>query len=80
MPELLPGCVSYICLSLVGEMIDCGSHDAAICKVVSMFTDPENDESNVDENEDSKSTMNTAFLRQKGVITNQGKVSNSNDK
>ena len=69
-PQVLPGCTCYIRLSLVGDMIDCGSHDVAICKVESMFV-VGNDGN--DGNEDT-THLSTSLLREMGIITEQGRV------
>ncbi len=36
--EVLASCLYYLKLRLVGDLIDCGSHDAALCKVVAMLS------------------------------------------
>jgi hypothetical protein len=40
-PEVLPSCFYYLKLQLVGELIDCGSHDVALCEVVAMLSSDE---------------------------------------
>ena len=40
-PLVLPACCYYLKLELIGDMIDCGSHEVAICKVVSMISSEE---------------------------------------
>uniref|UniRef100_A0A7S2Y493 Flavin reductase like domain-containing protein n=1 Tax=Entomoneis paludosa TaxID=265537 RepID=A0A7S2Y493_9STRA len=68
-PELLPDCVCYLQMSLVGEnLIDCGSHSVAICKVESMWT------SKNDEEPEDVPHLHTARLREMGIITPQGRV------
>ena len=50
-------------------MIDCGSHDAALCKIESMFV------SDDELNEAAQgSSLSTANLRELGIITEQGRV------
>ena len=69
MPELLPGCIYYLQVRRVGDMIDCGSHDAALCKIESMFV------SDDELNEAAQgSSLSTANLRELGIITEQGRV------
>ena len=63
-PLVLPGCKSYLCLELVGDLIDGGSHDIAICRVTHMFTDAQED----------KAHLETQSLRELGIITAQGRV------
>jgi len=68
LPELLPGCTHYLRLSLVGDLIDCGSHDVALCKIESILVG--------DDAEDlpDHTYLNTAKLRDLGIITEQGRV------
>lgn len=71
MPELLPDCACYLELSLIGSLVDCGSHDVALCKVKQMFV-PDNQDSSNDDNDDSY--LNTRSLRKLGIITKLGRV------
>lgn len=68
MPELIPDCAYYLKVRRVGEMIDCGSHDVALCKIESMLV--------ADEKQDAiqEPYLNTAKLRELGIITEQGRV------
>jgi hypothetical protein len=34
-----PNCLYYLQLELEGHLIDCGSHEVALCRVVSMVSD-----------------------------------------
>jgi flavin reductase (DIM6/NTAB) family NADH-FMN oxidoreductase RutF len=63
-PLVLPGCLSYVCLELQGDMIDGGTHDVAICKVTKMFTDSASTDPHLD----------TQTLRDRGLITEQGRI------
>ncbi len=67
LPDLLPNCSHYLKISRVGDLIDCGSHDLAICKVESMFV-PDT------AGEISPENLSTGRLRELGIITNQGRV------
>ena len=72
LPHLLPNCVSYLQLSLVDNgLVDCGSHQVALCKVDAMYQNESL------ENADDDGEMNyldTASLRRMGIITKQGRV------
>lgn len=73
-PEVLPDCVYYLKLKQLGEMIDCGSHDVAICGVESMLV-PDDGVVPVDnEGKPRDGYLNTGLLREKGIITEQGRV------
>lgn len=62
-PQLLPGCPSYVCLELQGDLIEGGSHDIAVCRVTDILTDA-NDVAHLE----------TQKLRDLGIITEQGRV------
>jgi flavin reductase (DIM6/NTAB) family NADH-FMN oxidoreductase RutF len=63
--KLLPGCTYYLKLKMTEKgMMDCGNHDVALCVVEDMLV-PGNL---------SHPYLNTAKLRDLGIITNQGKV------
>ena len=65
---VLPGCEAYLKLCQMGEIIDLGSHVAAICRVDAMYKG--------DEQYEGKSIpLMTAKLREMGIITKQGRVS-----
>uniref|UniRef100_A0A7S2RNZ4 Flavin reductase like domain-containing protein n=1 Tax=Eucampia antarctica TaxID=49252 RepID=A0A7S2RNZ4_9STRA len=72
-PLVLPGCPHYIVLSLVdGKLIDAGSHDVALCKVDEMFV---SDDCELDDTASTKASyLSTNRLREKGIITEQGRV------
>eukprot|EP00586_Coscinodiscus_wailesii_P016647 CAMPEP_0172501784 /NCGR_PEP_ID=MMETSP1066-20121228/153488_1 /TAXON_ID=671091 /ORGANISM="Coscinodiscus wailesii, Strain CCMP2513" /LENGTH=165 /DNA_ID=CAMNT_0013276767 /DNA_START=247 /DNA_END=744 /DNA_ORIENTATION=+ len=80
LPLVLPGCSYYLFLVLQGELIDCGSHDVAICRVESMFVDEDVISGDGDEVVTGREMMsappylNTALLRDRGIITQQGRV------
>jgi flavin reductase (DIM6/NTAB) family NADH-FMN oxidoreductase RutF len=64
-PLVLSGCASYLKLTAIGDLVDCGSHCAALCKVECMYVS----------NKDAKSSyVSTARLRELGIITEQGRV------
>jgi flavin reductase (DIM6/NTAB) family NADH-FMN oxidoreductase RutF len=67
LPELLPDCVIYLHLSLVkGGLLDCGSHDMAMCKAETMFGSSAGS--------GKEPYLNTALLREMGIITKLGRV------
>jgi flavin reductase (DIM6/NTAB) family NADH-FMN oxidoreductase RutF len=70
-PLVLPGCAHYLSLKLQGELIDAGSHDVAICRVDLMFVD--------DDEAKQGGHLMTATLRDKGIITKQGRVAEETD-
>jgi flavin reductase (DIM6/NTAB) family NADH-FMN oxidoreductase RutF len=72
-PEILPNCACYLKVSLVGELIDCGSHDVALCKVESMLVVGDDGDDN-DKDNGNIGYLNTASLREMGIITEQGRV------
>ena len=73
--KLLPGCICYLKLKLAssdGQLIDFGSHDAALCVVESIFI-----ENDIQEDKDTNSEpkyLNSAMLRELGIINPQGRV------
>ena len=70
-PKVLPHCVYYLKLELVGEMIDCGSHDVALCRVVDMVMTTGDDE-NANTNE--LDYISTRKLRDMDVISELGRI------
>ena len=66
--EILPDCAYYLKLSLVGDLIDCGNHDVALCKVESMIVADKSNQSGEVE------YLNTALLRKMNIISNQGRL------
>lgn len=64
----MPNCLYYLKLELVGEMIDCGSHDVAICRVVDMVS--EDDVTSGAELD----YVSTRALRGMDVITEFGRI------
>ncbi|KAL9190676.1 hypothetical protein ACHAXT_000382 [Thalassiosira profunda] len=68
-PEVLPSCAYYLKLELVGELIDCGSHDVALCKVVAMISDRE-----VVDAAEELDSLSTRQLREMKVISELGRV------
>jgi flavin reductase (DIM6/NTAB) family NADH-FMN oxidoreductase RutF len=64
-PLVLPGCAYYLKLTAIGDLVDCGSHCAALCKVECMYVS----------NEETKTIyISTARLRDLGIITEQGRA------
>lgn len=61
-PLVLPKCKSYLLVELVGDLIDGGSHDIAICRITKMFSDSE------------EAHLETQYLRDCGIITAQGRI------
>ncbi|CAM9708768.1 unnamed protein product, partial [Heterosigma akashiwo] len=65
-PMVLPKCAQYLHLTLLGDLVDAGSHDVAICKVESMFVS--------DDNSSNEKHLATSLLREMEIITVQGRV------
>lgn len=64
-PLTLANCAYYLKLAAVGDLVDCGSHAVAVCKVEEMYVS----------NEEAKTVyLSTARLRELGIITDQGRV------
>ena len=68
-PQVLPNCVYYLKLELEGELIDCGSHDVGLCRVVGMISGEE-----VESAADELDSLSTRKLRDMGVISELGRV------
>lgn len=68
-PQVLPHCAYYLRLELVGEMIDCGSHDVALCRVVDMVS--EDDSTNA---ADELEYISTRTLREMDIISEFGRI------
>ncbi|KAL7527314.1 hypothetical protein ACHAXR_005699 [Thalassiosira sp. AJA248-18] len=68
-PHVLPSCVYYLKLELVGDLIDCGSHDVALCKVVSMTSDEE-----IENAADELDSLSTRKLRDMSIISELGRI------
>lgn len=67
-PQVLPSCLYYLKLELVGELIDCGSHEVALCKVIAMLS---GDEMSGDRELD---LLSTRELRRESIISELGRV------
>ena len=67
-PEVLPSCSYYLKLQLVGDLIDCGSHDVALCEVVAMLSSDE-----VIEGAELDS-LSTRGLRRDSIISEFGRI------
>ena len=68
-PLVLPSCVYYLKLELVGDMIECGSHEVALCKVVSMISNEE-----IIDPSDELDSLSTRSLRNDSIISELGRV------
>lgn len=68
-PSVLPSCAYYLKLELVGDMIDCGSHEVALCKVVAMVSGEE-----VESAADELDSLSTRELREGRIISEFGRV------
>lgn len=76
LPKVLPGCVQYLKLSMVGDEVtdyDEGesSHDVVICKVDKMWTSVSGQ---IEGEANSDHYLSTGHLRELGLITEQGRV------
>jgi flavin reductase (DIM6/NTAB) family NADH-FMN oxidoreductase RutF len=65
--QVLPRCAYYIKISSIEDVIDAGSHAVALCRVDGMFVHLPNDD-------ESRLSLSTARLRELGIITEQGRV------
>jgi flavin reductase (DIM6/NTAB) family NADH-FMN oxidoreductase RutF len=73
--QVLPGCASYIQLDIQGGVVNAGSHHiAAFCEVVGMYTSFKDDD---DGDVQVVEHLSTGYLRSLGIITPQGRVSDS---
>ena len=68
-PSVLPSCIYYLKLELVGDMIDCGSHEVALCKVVSMISSEE-----ITDASEELDSLSTRQLRRDSIISELGRV------
>ncbi|KAL7524015.1 hypothetical protein ACHAWF_000785 [Thalassiosira exigua] len=68
-PHVLPSCVYYLKLELEGDLIDCGSHDVALCRVVSLASDQE-----IESSKEELDSLSTRELREMGIISELGRV------
>jgi len=68
---VLPNCSYYLKLKQVGDLVNAGNHDVAICNVESMFVE----DSIQKKSENSVSSyLSTGYLRKLGIISEQGRV------
>ena len=63
--QLLPGCAAYLRLYQVGELLDAGEHDVALCRVEA-FADPNGPAPDA--------ALSSAALRAAGLITDKGRA------
>lgn len=68
-PMILPGCAYYLKVRVMGDIIDAGSHEVAVCRVEEMSVSSEDDDG-----EASKEYLSTGRLRDLGLITELGRV------
>lgn len=78
LPKVLPGCVRYLKLSMVGDDVveyDGGEncHDVAICRVDKMWTSS-SPSSTEDGEKANPPHLSTGRLRELGLITEQGRI------
>ncbi len=73
-PLVLPSCLYYLQLEMVGDLIDCGSHEVALCRVVKMIADD-----GVQVAADELDCLNTRKLREMGIISEFGRVVSTDD-
>ena len=69
-PHVLPSCLYYLKLELVGELIDCGSHEVALCKVINMVSLQEE----TDHGATELDSLSTRKLREMSIISELGRV------
>jgi flavin reductase (DIM6/NTAB) family NADH-FMN oxidoreductase RutF len=77
--QLLSGCPSYLRLIVMGEIVDAGSHAVAICRVETTYakkttTTTRGNDSSSSSSSQSSGHLNTATLRNLGIINEQGRV------
>ena len=71
-PSVLPGCLYYLQVEAEGEMIDCGSHVVALCRVIAMLADD-----SVKDAAMELDFLSTRKLRQMGIISEFGRIAES---
>ena len=70
-PLLLSGCKAYLHITMFGELIDAGSHDVAVCKVIGIY---EESKSNSIDSSEKYDDLNTAYLRSLNIISEAGRI------
>eukprot|EP00804_Cyclotella_cryptica_P022139 CCRYP_011588-RA/>CCRYP_011588-RA protein AED:0.43 eAED:0.43 QI:0/-1/0/1/-1/1/1/0/176 len=68
-PSVIPDCLYYLQLELQADMIDCGSHEVALCRVVSMIADDSIEGSSAE-----LDYLSTRKLREIGIISELGRI------
>lgn len=69
--QVLPGCVTYLKLSIQGGVVDAGTHFIVpFCEVVEMHTSGDDDDQ-------PQQHLSTGMLRDAGIITEKGRVTES---
>ena len=66
-PDVLPSCVYHLKLELVGDLIDCGSHDVALCEVKSMNGEGK-------DASEELGYISSRRLRDEGIISELGRI------
>ena len=64
--RLLPGCVAYLQLVQVGELIPAGEHDLALCRVEGVLSNPHGPT--------ALDALSTQALREAGLISDRGRA------
>lgn len=67
-PLVMPLCLYYLKLELVGDLIDCGSHEVALCRVVAMLSGDDSEEVL------ELNSLSTRVLRRESIISEFGRV------
>lgn len=68
-PDVLPYCLYYLKLELVGDVMNCGSHDLALCRVLGMISYEEEVIAG-----DELDILSTRELRERSIISELGRV------
>jgi hypothetical protein len=68
-PDVLPYCLYYLKLELVGDVMNCGSHDVALCRVLGMISYEEEVIAG-----DELDILSTRELRERSIISELGRV------
>jgi flavin reductase (DIM6/NTAB) family NADH-FMN oxidoreductase RutF len=72
-PCVLPGCLYYLQLELEGDLIDCGSHEVALCRVVSMIADESIENAAME-----LGYLSTRKMRDMGIVSELGRIVEKN--
>ena len=69
LPQVLPGCATYLRLVQVGDLVDAGEHALALCRVEAMLEDE-----GASGGARASEALMTSELREAGIITDRGKA------